>query len=187
MSDEMTVPNHPHADQRNWQPGDTDDDELIDLEQYLALPRPLNRVLRTLKRMRGLTGIPPKILAAVISPHVGIEQIIWMKEYLEELAAAFGKQMEKRTCAGCGKPVCFKDEREFSVGETPEDSKIRATTTREYRVVRADAVYCSNACRQKAYRKRKTPRYGKKARGDRKAVTKVESVTEAPPDTATHP
>jgi hypothetical protein len=26
MTDEMTVPDHPHADQRNWQPGDTDDD-----------------------------------------------------------------------------------------------------------------------------------------------------------------
>jgi hypothetical protein len=55
---------------------------------------------------------------------------------------------------------------------------------------RANAVYCSNKCRQKAYRKRKAARYGKKPRRDRPTVTKGESgesgesVTEAPPETA---
>jgi hypothetical protein len=44
---------------------------------------------------------------------------------------------------------------------------------------RANAVYCSNACRQKAYRKRKADRYGQKARRERPSVTKSESVTEA--------
>jgi hypothetical protein len=52
---------------------------------------------------------------------------------------------------------------------------------------RANAVYCSNACRQKAYRKRKAARYGKKARSNRSSVSKAESVTEAPLETAVQP
>jgi hypothetical protein len=45
---------------------------------------------------------------------------------------------------------------------------------------RANAVYCSNKCRQKAYRKRKAASYGKKARSERPTVTNTENVTEAP-------
>src|SRR5262249_1556004 len=43
---------------------------------------------------------------------------------------------------------------------------------------RANAVYCSNKCRQKAYRQRQGARYGKKL-NERMSVTKVENVTEA--------
>ena len=44
---------------------------------------------------------------------------------------------------------------------------------------RANAVYCSNKCRQKAYRRRQAARDGKKARNERTNITKVENVTEA--------
>jgi hypothetical protein len=54
-------------------------------------------------------------------------------------------------------------------------------------LTRANNIYCSNACRQKAYRQRKAARYGKKARSDRPSVTKSESVTEAPLETAAQP
>jgi hypothetical protein len=54
-------------------------------------------------------------------------------------------------------------------------------------LTRPNNIYCSNACRQKAYRQRKATRYGKKARSNRSSVTKAESVTEAPLQTAAQP
>jgi len=52
---------------------------------------------------------------------------------------------------------------------------------------RSNAVYCSNKCRQKAYRKRKTARYGKKDCAKRPTVTKGKSVTGMPLEKAAQP
>jgi hypothetical protein len=52
---------------------------------------------------------------------------------------------------------------------------------------RANTVYCSNKCRQTAYRKRKAARCGKVARSERTTVTKSKSVTEAPLEKAAQP
>jgi hypothetical protein len=190
MSDEMIVPDHPHADQRNWQPGDTDDD-ILTWEKVLQIfkkPGALNKTLRTLDRMRRLTTFfPPEKLADLISPHVHLDDIVWLAQYLEKVGNSLAKQKTQWTCAECGKLVWCTEDVQYSIGGTQKDPKVGCTTTRTVRRVRPDAVYCSNACRQKAYRKRKTPRYGKKARGDSKAVTKSESVTEAPLDTAVQP
>jgi hypothetical protein len=63
----------------------------------------------------------------------------------------------ERNCAVCGKVT----------GHGPLDSNPRT-----------NAVYCSNKCRQKAYRQRQSARYGKKARNERTNITKVENVSE---------
>jgi hypothetical protein len=185
MSEEMAVPNHPHADQRNWQPGDTDDDDpdrIIPWEQIIAMPRLRNRTLRTLERMRKLMDFyPPEKLAAAISPHVRIDQIVEMAVYLEEVAKALGKQKEKWTCAECGKLVWCKHDVQLTVSDTGEMGRI---VTRQIRIVRPDAHYCSNQCRQKAYRKRKAARYGREAPLQASFVTESESVTDAPLETA---
>jgi hypothetical protein len=184
MADEMTVPNHPHADQRNWQPGDTDDDDRLSIDdlKQLALRNRPNRLLRTFERMhKTLREIPAEAITALISPYVRIDEIVEMAQYLDEVATALGKQMQQWTCAGCGKPVWCKDDVRLTVSDA---GKIGRMTNRQIRIVRPDAVYCSNACRQKAYRKRKAARYGKKTRGERKAVTKAEIVTDASLDTA---
>jgi hypothetical protein len=150
--DEMTIPNHPHADQRNWQPGDTDDDDLITWEQIFAIPRMRNGFLRTLERMRRMMGIPPEKLAAGISPYIRIDQVLEVAMYLEEVAECMGKQMPQWKCAECGRDIWFKDS--VSVTVNP-DGKLVRSRRREIQLVRRDAHYCSQACRQKAYRKRK--------------------------------
>jgi hypothetical protein len=52
---------------------------------------------------------------------------------------------------------------------------------------RANAAYCSNKCRQKAYRTRKAARYGKLDCRDTQSVTQSEGVTEAPIAAAANP
>jgi hypothetical protein len=150
--DEMTAPNHPHADQRNWQPGDTDDGPLISLEDLLAIPRVRGRVLRTLERLRLLTRIPPEMIATALFSHIRIDQVLDVIMYLEEVAGCISKQMQWK-CAECGKDIWFEDDTQVTLGQTSK--QMRVTRTRKVKRVRHDPRYCSQACRQKAFRKRK--------------------------------
>jgi hypothetical protein len=93
--------------------------------------------------MHRLGRIPPEVLAAVISPHIRIDQIVEMKMYLEEVVKAVINKMQWK-CAECGRDMGFKDD--------------KLTRTREVLRTRRDARYCSPACRQKAFRKRVTHR-----------------------------
>ena len=141
--DTIIPTSHPHADQRNWMPGDTDDDDdggNPDLRRRFQ-----QHVLRTLERMREWPLLPPEILADLIFPHVSVAQIVEAHLYLEKIARCIDKKMRegKWKCAECGKDVWAK------IKLTKDGLK------REYRYVRRDAHYCSQACRQKAFRKRK--------------------------------
>jgi hypothetical protein len=150
-NDGMIIQDHPRADQRNWRPGDTDDEGWAN-EEDAALKKLIDRkILRTVERLRTLTRLPPEMIAAAIFPYIRIDQIMDMAVYLEEVAKCIGKQMQWK-CAECGKDIWFKDDVRVTVGQTGE---MGATTTREIRRVRRDAHYCSPACRQKAFRVRK--------------------------------
>jgi hypothetical protein len=146
--DDLAVNSHPHVEQRNWQPGD--DDELpsdeITIESFRRLLEP--RVLRTLKRMRRLAQhLHPEDLADLLFPHVPVVQIIEASLYLEKVADCIDKKMREGQwkCVECGQDVWAKIKL----------TKDGLGLTREHRYVRRDAHYCSKACRQKAFRKRK--------------------------------
>jgi hypothetical protein len=92
-----------------------------------------------------------KTVAEAISPH-GMHKVLEAIVHLEEVAKCIGEMMPQWKCAECGKDIPFKD----SVCVTVKpDGKPMLSKTREHRWVRHDARYCSQACRQKAYRKRK--------------------------------
>jgi hypothetical protein len=100
MSEEMAVPDHPHADQRNWHPGDTDDDDgpRFTFEQILAFPRIRNRLVRTLKRVaKWSLFFPPELFAAAIIKHIRIDQVLDIAAWLEDVAKHIGKQMQQTT------------------------------------------------------------------------------------------
>jgi hypothetical protein len=98
-------------------------------------------VLRTLERLRVLTQYySVESVAAAISPNFRIDQIAEMMVYLEQVAKAVGKRMQWK-CAECGRDIWFRDD--------------VLAKTRQIQRVRRDAHYCSQACRQKAFRQRK--------------------------------
>ena len=160
--DDLIIPSHPHADQRNWQPGDDDGARRGAITEASAV--------RTLKRLLALTGVPAEVLAdalfpsperlretiremgltlevdpARIRPSVSAVQILEAKEYLEKLAVCLLKKMKTQQCkcAECGNDIWY-------------EIKIRdGQPVQEVKRVRRDARYCSQACRQKAFRKRK--------------------------------
>jgi hypothetical protein len=166
--DEMTVSNHPHVNQRNWQPGD-DDDRPVGARREITK----DSAVRTLMRLWSLSGVPPESLAdalfpspehlqeairemgltwkvdpARIRPLVSLAQIIEAQQYLEKLAACLGKKMAtlQWKCAECGNDVW---------------AKMTAPLVLEVRRARRDARYCSQACRQKDFPQAKAQaRYG---------------------------
>jgi hypothetical protein len=161
--DELIIQNHPHADQRNWQPGDDDaEPELLSKETFATIARP--KVLRTLKRLRGLaTHLHPEDVADILFPHVPVAQIVEASLYLEKVAACIDKKMRegKWKCAECGQDVWAKI-------DLTKDG-----LTRELRHVRRDAHYCSQACRAKAFRNAQAQaRCGYSIRYEGKAVTR---------------
>jgi hypothetical protein len=157
MTDEMNIPNHPHLNQRNWQPGDTEDDDVRSGTITESGAR------RTLARLQELTRVPAEKLVDTIygsieraikdmgiTPRLRIDQLpgftaaqmIEASMYLQKVARLIDKRMEWK-CVECRQDVW---------------AKIKVTKdglTKEYRFVRRDAHYCSQACRQKAFRKRK--------------------------------
>jgi hypothetical protein len=154
--DEMIIPSHPHLNQRNWQPGDTEDD----VRSGTITDRSARR---TLERLQELTRVPAETLVDTIyggleqaiknmgiTPRLRIDQLpgftaaqmIEASMYLQKVALLIGKRMEWK-CVECGQDVW---------------AKIKVTKNgliKEYRFVRRDARYCSQACRQKAFGKRK--------------------------------
>jgi hypothetical protein len=133
--DELIIPNHPHEDQRNWEPEDDDEDRLYHnrFVQYLV---------RTFTRLRKWQRVHPDDIADLIFPHVPLAQIVEAHLYLEKVARCIDKKMQWK-CAECGKDVW---------------AKIKLTKNgliKEHQYVRRDARYCSQSCRQKAFRKRK--------------------------------
>jgi ferredoxin len=152
--DEMIIPNHPHLNQSNWQPGDTDDDIRSDAITAKS-------ALRTLERLQALTRVPAEMLVDTIyggieqaikdmgiTPRLRIDQLpgftaaqmVEASLYLQEVARLIGKRMEWK-CVECGQDVWQKID------------LLKQTAT--WRRPRRDAHYCSQACRQKAFRKRK--------------------------------
>src|SRR5262249_28202507 len=87
-----------------------------------------------------LTRVPAEMIAKIIFPYVSIDQIVEAKLYLEKIAEEIGKQMRWK-CTECGKDIwCEVD---------------LIKQTRTVKRIRRDARYCSQACRQRAFRKRK--------------------------------
>jgi hypothetical protein len=98
--------------------------------------------LRTLERLRVLTQVPAETLAEAIFAHVRVAQIVEMMAFLEKVARLMDKKMQWK-CVECGQEMW---------------AKIQMTKngpTKEHRHIRRDARYCSQSCRQKAFRKRK--------------------------------
>jgi hypothetical protein len=115
-------------------------------ELRIMLIKSPKRVLRMLERLRVFaTCVPPETLAEAIFPHIRVDQLVEAHQYLGEVANCIHQQMLAQMqwkCAACGNDIWFT-----------EDLTRRR---REFRRVRRNARYCSQACRQKAYRKRKS-------------------------------
>jgi hypothetical protein len=129
---------HALAERRN-----TEDTPVLKAEQ---LPSELQRlllrkVLRTLARLKALSGINVNVIAEILakdSLQHG-ERVATMSVYLEMVSERMARIAFERQCAECGRPMGF------DVG--PEGFVLKHTP-------RADARYCSPTCRQKAHRKR---------------------------------
>jgi hypothetical protein len=162
------VPHHPHSDQRNWRPGDDEDHPVRGASRRVITS---TGAVRTLRRLLSLKGVPPEVLAdallpsperlqemiremgltrevdrARIRPLVTIPQIVEAIQYLEKLALCLEKKMQEGRlckCAECGMDVWLE-----IVLEDGEPKKL-------VKHVRRGAHYCSPACRQKAFRKRR--------------------------------
>jgi hypothetical protein len=116
----------------------------------------LSSALRTLERLRILTHVPPEMLAEAIFPietipnakfpFVRLDAIVAASQYLEEVAHLLDHKMRKGQwkCVECGQDV-------WSRIFVSEDGK----RSNQIRPARRDTHYCSQACRQKAFRKRK--------------------------------
>ena len=91
-------------------------------------------------------GITREIDPARIRARVTIAQIVEAIQYLEKVAGCLDKKMREEglcTCTECGKEIWFEIGRR---GGAP---------VQVVKHVRRGARYCSQACRQKAFRKRK--------------------------------
>jgi hypothetical protein len=119
----------------------SNNNRIDDMERALG-HRLEQQLSRTLERMRRWLRIHPDNIARFLFPHVPVVQILEMSQYLEKVARCIEKKMQWQ-CVECGKDVWAK----IKLTETGP--------TKELRYVRRDAHYCSPACRQKAFRKRK--------------------------------
>jgi hypothetical protein len=100
------------------------------------------KLVRTFKRSLTLmTRLPPEMIANYIFPDIRIDQVADLIVSLEEVARCIGKKMQWK-CAECGKDIWFKD-------DLPNLQRVIQRKRRNSR-------YCSQACRQRAYRKRVT-------------------------------
>jgi predicted nucleic acid-binding Zn ribbon protein len=93
----------------------------------------LQYVLRTFDRLRRIANrIDAETLAELLAKHVGWDRIAYPAQFADDVNCYMREYIQKhpnRHCIECGTPLnCLYD--------------------------RADARYCSPACRQKAYRKR---------------------------------
>jgi hypothetical protein len=86
-------------------------------------------VLRTLARVQMMTRLNQKLLAKALLPHRHRHDVQYLSEYLGDVASCMGKVERRRhpACVECG------------------DENMRD---------HHGARYCSNKCRQRAYRKR---------------------------------
>jgi hypothetical protein len=150
--DDLIVADHPHADQRNWQPGDDDDDPDAPFDPANAPKRFVQFIIRPLTRLRRLMRLPPEMLADIIFQHVRID-ILDASQYLEKVAKSLDEKMRKGQqwkCAECGQDIWYKDDVQVELNS----EKPTLVRNRVIKRVRRDARYCSQACRQKAFRKR---------------------------------
>jgi hypothetical protein len=102
----------------------------------------LRKVRRALARLQTLMGVNVNVFAEVLakdSPHHA-DRLLRMSIYLELACERMCRIALARRCAECGCPMGFE------IG--PEGLGFKRTP-------RADARYCSPACRQKAHRKRR--------------------------------
>jgi hypothetical protein len=137
--DELIVPNHPHADQRNWRPGDDDDGE-TEAEFSGRATKKILGAKRTLARMRELIDLfdavnldddGKELAKFLVAPKVRSDDVYYLYFALEGVHRQMEKleQPSQRKCPECGESL---------------DG------------LRANAIYCESArCRQRAYRKRK--------------------------------
>jgi hypothetical protein len=140
--DELIIPDHPHSDRPNWRPDD-DYDEVFDPAKPSS-KRLVQFILRPFARLRRLMLLSPELLADIIFPLIPLVQIVEAHLYLEKVARCIDKKMKGQwTCAECGQDVWAE------IKPTVDGLK------KEFRYVRRDARFCSQACRQKAFRKRK--------------------------------
>jgi hypothetical protein len=112
---------------------------LVLLGQMQSGQLTLHTVLRTLARLRKMLGVPPKDLAAALSPHLKAYHLIECAKYLENVGAHMHLSADKK-CAECGSGF----------------HNLTGLNEIALRFTRADARYCSAKCKQKAYRKRVT-------------------------------
>jgi hypothetical protein len=140
-----------------------------------------------LRRLLALTSVPAEVLADAlfpsperlqemlreiglaefdldpsrIRPVVSIAGIVAAKQYLEKLAFCLGKKMQCK-CAECGGDMW---------------AKMTNRLLLEVRQVRRDARYCSQACRQKAFRKRKRKRVTANASNTKVKASRVTAIS----------
>jgi hypothetical protein len=112
------------------------------------------------REMLRVAGITDDFDADRMRPVVSIADIAGASEYLQKVAACLCKRMPQWECTECGKEVWFK----------------MHGLTKEVRRARRDAHYCSEACRQKAYRKRKRKRVTAKASDTKVKPSRVTAI-----------
>jgi hypothetical protein len=100
------------------------------------------KLVRTFKRALVLTRLPPEAIADSIFPDIRIDQVVDLIESLEKVARCIAKKMQWK-CAECGKDVWYAD-------DVANRKRVIIASKRR------DSRYCSQACRQRAYRKRVT-------------------------------
>jgi hypothetical protein len=103
--------------------------------------RSSKNAIRTFKRSLRWTRLPPEMIADLIFPQIRIEQVVELMSFLEEVVLCIGKKMQWK-CAECGNDIWYKDD--------------LLKRQREIQRKRRNSRYCSQACRQRAYRKRVT-------------------------------
>jgi hypothetical protein len=99
------------------------------------------KLVRTFKRALVLTRLPPEAIADSIFPDIRIDQVVELIASLEKVARCIAKKMQWK-CAECGKDVWYADD--------------VANRKRVINRKRRNSRYCSQACRQRAYRRRVT-------------------------------
>lgn len=175
-SDDGTIsPNdHPHADQRNWQPSDDDPPRHVttDLDRFIRSVRRLNKLL--------LRYGDEKLAKALIERGITRGLVLSTGEILGDVGSLIPEDPWPK-CAVCGG---FGEGRAGGVDT----------------LTRANNIYCSPKCRQKAYRARirkreafraqihrALPRDGKPAQTQHRSVTKTRNVTDSAVNVAGHP
>ena len=124
----------------------------------------IKRLVRTLRWMGVLfLRYSQEEIAAALAPYVDDEAVAFPGQFLLDIfESKLLPPNEGRKCIVCGQ-----------YGDALD--------------ARANAIYCSSRCRQKAYRKRKAQRYGNKINSEHRGVTKRLTVTDHRSNSAGHP